>query len=118
MSGPRGRYPEPMRARRPIPILIGVVTVIALGFGIRSCATSSSDASPEVQARVACRDGVEQLLKNPSTAKYSDETVTNLGTKVTMTGTVVAENALGGKVTSTFTCDYYDNTAHVRITSR
>ena len=41
-----------------------------------------------------------------------------LGRRVALTGTVVAENTLGGKVTSTYTCDYYDDTAHVRITSR
>lgn len=110
---------RPLPRLRLGPIIVGIVVVLGIGWAVNSCTTSGgTDVSPRVQARITCHDGVENLLKNPSTATYSNESLSGTDTRLTLTGTVVAENALGGKVTSAFTCDYYDNVAHVRIASR
>ena len=47
-----------------------------------------------------CKELVRDGLKNPSTADFSDEQQS----VTTASGTVVAENALGGKVTRTYRC--------------
>ncbi len=50
--------------------------------------------------QATCKDLVGDQLKNPSTAQFSDE----IQTTMSAGGTVVAENALGGKVTYAYSC--------------
>ena len=110
---------RPLPKLRLGPIVVGIIVVLGIGWAVNSCTTSGeADISPQVQARTTCHDGVKNLLKNPTTAQFSDESLSGPDAKLTLSGTVVAENALGGKVTSSFTCDYYDSVAHVRLTSR
>lgn len=89
--------------------LTAVLLTVALAAGCSST-TTNSDAS----ALTTCRQAVRKLLKNPSTAKFSDESFARSGSTTTVTGMVVAENSLGGKVTYAYSCDYSGTTARVR----
>jgi hypothetical protein len=101
--------------RHPWRATIVVLLILGIGWSIKSCSDSSSaDVSPQTYALMTCHDGVKNLLKNPTTAQFSDESFSGPDVKLTLIGTVVAENALGGKVTYRYSCDYVDDVAHVR----
>jgi len=106
--------------RHPWRASIVVLLILGIGWSINSCATSSDGAniSPQTYALMTCHDGVKNLLKNPTTARFSDESFGGSGSTITVSGSVVAENSIGGKVTSTYTCDYFGGVAHVRLMSR
>lgn len=102
--------------RHPWRATIVVLLILGLGWSIKSCATPSdgADISPQTQALMTCHDGVKNLLKNPTTASFSGESFGGSGSTITVSGIVVVENSLGGKVTYTYSCDFVDGVAHVR----
>lgn len=71
----------------------------------------SGDEGPdEYDTQATCKELVRGVLKNPSTADFMDEEQDAAGAS----GTVVAENALGGKVTSSYRC-VLDGSSIVRL---
>ena len=96
-----------------------VVSVVIFSI-VKACSPSSSDSGPsQSTALTTCRQGVKQLLKNPSTASFSGESFRGSGSTITVSGSVAADNAVGGKVTYTYSCDFNDGVAHVRpLTAR
>ena len=89
---------------------VALIALVAVSCTPRSGDQSNGDGA----ALVACRRAVKDQLKNPSTAKFSDESFARSGSTTTVTGMVVAENSLGGKVTYSYSCDYSGTTARVR----
>lgn len=57
----------------------------------------------EYEAKDACHHYVEQHLKSPSTAEYSDEKVAGVGSNWTCSGTVDSQNSFGATVRNTYT---------------
>lgn len=55
-------------------------------------------------AIVVCEDFVEDRLKAPATADFSDEEATLLAGSWTVTGNVDAENSFGAKIRESFSC--------------
>lgn len=78
---------------------VGVGIFAVLAFMVSRC--GSGDEGPdEFDTQATCKELVRGMLKNPSTADFMDEAQDAGGAS----GTVVAENTLGGKVTSTYRC--------------
>ena len=76
---------------------VGIFAVLALM--VSRC--GSDDQGPdEFDTQATCKELVRGTLKNPSTADFMDEEQDASGAA----GTVVAENSLGGKVTSSYRC--------------
>lgn len=83
-------------------IAVGLLLVGAL---LNSCGGDESDSElSEYNIQSTCKSLVEDQLKNPSTADFMDESQT----LASASGTVVAENALGGKVTFSYSCTATD----------
>lgn len=89
---------------------VALIALVAVSCTPRSDVKTNGDGA----ALVACRRGVKDQLKNPSTAKFSDESFARSGSTTTVTGQVMADNALGGKITYAYSCDYSGTTARVR----
>lgn len=85
---------------------IAVVFIAAIATSLFRPQSTGPDASDwHAKVESACHGSVEQQLKNPASASYSDEEISADGEgSWTMTGTVRAENSFGGTVPSTFTC--------------
>jgi hypothetical protein len=77
--------------------IAAVVAVVAVIFGATRCGSSGPD---EYDVQATCKDIVRKQMKNPSTARFSGEAQT----MTSASGTVVAENVLGGKVTHAYRC--------------
>jgi hypothetical protein len=81
-----------------LALSIGGAIVGALG------ASGEDDSGPSAEmASYHCRDMVREQLKSPSTAEFSDETITGHGT-YTIEGTVRGENSFGGTAVNTYEC--------------
>ena len=76
--------------------------LLSVAFGLKGCGSSDSgsDETDKYAVQVTCQDIVEDQLKNPSTADFSQKQQTS----VSASGLVTAENALGGKVTYAYRC--------------
>lgn len=80
---------------------VGVGIFIALALMVSRCGGGDEDRGPdEYDTQATCKELVRGVLKNPSTADFMNEQQNATGAS----GTVVAENSLGGKVTSTYRC--------------
>ena len=86
---------------RALSVLGALAAVV---FLLSQCLGGSNDSGSEgpdkYDTQATCKDLVRKSLKNPSTADFSDEQQDTS----TANGTVVAENALGGKVTFSYSC--------------
>lgn len=70
--------------------------------------TADSLRSVEMDARIMCKQFVEQRLRAPSTAKFGRVTAWPVKGKPyhwTATGQVDAQNGFGAQIRSTFGCD-------------
>lgn len=65
---------------------------------------SSADAGDEIGAQVVCEDFVEDRLKSPSTADFSETEVTGVEPEFTVTGAVDSENSFGAAIRNTYSC--------------
>ena len=82
----------------------GFLALVIGGAAYGALSASGDSTGPDPQmASHHCRDMVREQLKNPASAKFSDETVTGHAT-YTVTGTVRGENTYGGTATHTYTC--------------
>ncbi|HHX47562.1 MAG TPA: DUF2510 domain-containing protein [Brevibacterium sp.] len=82
-----------------VALIVGASAFLAV---VDSCG-GDKRPSPEQKAygvQETCKDLVRKSLKNPSTAKFSD----GQQGSTFASGVVVAENALGGKVTMDYRC--------------
>lgn len=64
----------------------------------------------EVDARLMCREFVEERLKAPSTAKFDRRSETAMhhgGGRYAVTGTVDAQNAFGATIRSRYGCELH-----------
>lgn len=88
--------------------------VIGLALVLAGCATSTDegddgaeapDVGDEIGAQVVCEDFVEDRLKSPSSADFSDETVTQIrGPVWEVAGAVDSENSFGAMIRNDYTC--------------
>lgn len=95
---PEQAKPDPQPVGR-VWTFVGVGIFAVLALMVSRC--GSGDEGPdEYDTQATCKELVRGVLKNPSTADFMDEEQDAAGAS----GTVVAENALGGKVTSSYRC--------------
>jgi hypothetical protein len=89
---------------------IGCLGIVVIVFVIGTLASmcdggSTSDAGDEYGAKDACQSWVKDQLKAPSTADFSNVSVTGGSGSWTVTGDVDAENSFGAKLRTGWTCD-------------
>lgn len=89
----------------------GVLLVLALILGsiMSSCVANAGKVDPASlgdggHAKVACRGMVQDKLKAPSTADFSNESVARSGAGWNVAGTVDSQNSFGAKVRSSYSC--------------
>lgn len=98
------------RSSSKMALAVGVVIVavvggcVALGGGKESASGQASDA------RTVCRKAVEQQLKDPRSAEFSDETTSIVSDteprfEYLVKGTVRSRNSFGGMAVMVYTCD-------------
>jgi hypothetical protein len=70
-----------------------------------SCTPASSDADSEYAALDVCHQRIEDQLKAPATADYTDEVTTESAPgNWNITGAVDAENSFGAKIRASYVC--------------
>ena len=91
-------------------------SLVAIGNG---GSNNDSDTPSDTDARFMCRQFVEDRLKSPATADFTDETVTTLsGDRFRVTGLVDSQNSFGALVRSNFSCAMrYDGEERWTLTS-
>lgn len=63
------------------------------------------DIGDDIGAQVVCRDFVEDRLKSPSSADFSDEQSKHVRGRVwSVTGSVDSENSFGAMIRNTYVC--------------
>lgn len=87
---------------------VSAAAVVAL-FGLSACAggTTADEAAglgDADGAQYACEQFVEDRLKAPSTAEFSDQSESNDGDVWTATGSVDSENSFGANLRSDYKC--------------
>lgn len=82
-----------------IGILVAVVMVGLIGWALLDTVSG-----PEKDAEKACKATVEEDLKAPSTAEWSDVTVSGTDDDLMVTGKVDAENEFGAMLRGDFRC--------------
>ena len=95
---------------------LGVFALVAVVF--TSCTLQMADGPDEfvpdgIGARMACEDFVEERLKAPSTAEFTDGTTTGTAAEGwTVTGSVDSENSFGAMIRNDWSCEVrYDEAA-------
>lgn len=102
---------KPKATAKQTAIGCGVFLVLALIFGgvMSSCMANAgkqdtTNLGDGGHAKIACRGMVQDKLKAPSTADFSNESVSGSGTSWTVSGSVDAQNSFGAKIRSSYTC--------------
>jgi hypothetical protein len=102
---------KPKAAPKQTAIGCGVLLALALILGsvMSSCVANAGKVDPATlgdggHAKVACRGMVEDKLKAPSTADFSNESVSGSGTSWNVAGLVDSQNSFGAKIRSSYTC--------------
>ena len=85
----------------------GVLPIVLVLVAAAGC--SSKREPDEFDVQVTCQDIVRKQMRNPTTVEFSDKTQTKLSAE----GLVVAENALGGKVTYRYRCTVSSDTVRL-----
>lgn len=81
--------------------------VLIIGSCSISMATGGGDEPDEPDAAIAeviCEQMVEDILKSPSTAEFSNQSASGSGTSWTSSGDVDAENGFGATMRSGYSC--------------
>lgn len=102
-SQPETNSPKPA-AKQKLGV-VGWSTIVGLAAVVALCALAGRDDDPADGARAACRVLVEDRLRAPSSAEFSNLAHTGSGDRFTVTGVVDAQNAFGAMVRNTFTCE-------------
>lgn len=91
-------------------LVIGGSILAGIGWGawwIWTNATdnTTSDGTVERLAEYACEDAVKNILKAPSTAKFSHDAVNgSRDDELLVVGRVDSQNSFGASIRSTYTC--------------
>lgn len=93
-------------------LIFGGIIVALVGLGVASGLSDKAESDSggnSLLATRACHGALENQLKDPDSAKYSDETAvvtrnTELGAIWKVQGTVRAKNSFGGYVINTYLC--------------
>ena len=81
------------------------LAVVLLALAGCSSSSYTEDRNAQDDAAVdVCHEAIESLLKSPSTADFSDETVDHVGDEIDIDGSVDAENSFGAALRMTWTC--------------
>ena len=97
-----------LRALLVVGALAGAMFLLSQCLGGSNGNGSGGPDKYDTQA--TCKELVRKSMKNPSTADFSDEQQDTS----TASGTVVAENALGGKVTFAYSCTQSGGTVELQ----
>jgi hypothetical protein len=88
--------------------IIGVIVVVVLiAIAIDENTNGGGDApsiGDSYGAQFACEQFVEDRLKSPGTAEFTDQTETNDGVEWTSIGSVDSQNTFGGVVRNDYVC--------------
>jgi len=82
----------------------GTVALAVLIVGCMWFSNRGSDPPDGFDAQVACKSFVEDRLKSPSSADFSNVTHSGDSPRWTVTGSVDAENSFGASLRSDWTC--------------
>jgi hypothetical protein len=87
---------------------LGLIVVFAIVWGLSSLGGDDGgqdDGGGEFGARDVCEQFVEDRLKAPSTADFSDTSATETGSEAwTVQGSVDSENGFGAMIRNTYVC--------------
>lgn len=104
-----GTPAEPVHQKKKAGIGCATIAVgiVAIAFLISQCSDSGSDSNDgggRYGAQSVCEQFVEDRLKSPSTADFSDTETSNVGDLWTVTGAVDSENSFGAMIRNTYRC--------------
>jgi len=101
---PKERFPWGWAIAAPVALVIIVAVAVN---GVKE----NADRKPvydRVSAYVYCQAAVKDLLKSPSTAKFSNSEAVGSGGTWTATGYVESENSFGAMIRADFQCSIKD----------
>ncbi len=86
---------------------VGCLAVLALfaAFLVYAFSTSDDDGDESGYAKVACEGFVEDRLRSPASADFSDTSVVRAGDTYTVTGAVDSQNGFGAMIRNTYRCE-------------
>lgn len=88
-----------------ISIVVLIVVLFIGGFIVNSSQSPAEKNDDEAYAMVLCKGEVEDALKSPSSASFSEVSAVRTGHLFwTVTGAVDAENGFGAMIRNRFTC--------------
>lgn len=83
---------------------IGLAAIFAIGALFGALTSDGDGGGPSAEmASYHCRDMVREKLKDPSSAEFSDETITGTD-PYEIEGTVRGNNSFGGATVNTYSC--------------
>ena len=85
-------------------IVVGIIAVCGAGALLSDDDDEADDGGGEYGARGVCEQFVEDRLKAPSTADFSDVTATESAGVWTVRGAVDSENSFGAQIRNTYVC--------------
>jgi hypothetical protein len=89
-------------------VWIGVIVavgVVVFGGLIWVSHHSTADEDGGAYVKVACRDWVKDRLKAPTSADFSQESVSRNGQTYVVTGAVDSANSFGAPIRNTYRCE-------------
>lgn len=93
-----------MEHRRGAPWRAAAAMGVALAAAVAGCG-DSDDGGGEYGARDVCQQFVEDRLKSPGSADFSDEDATeNSNGSWTVTGVVDSDNSFGASIRNSYEC--------------
>lgn len=106
-----GERPSTAKPRTLLLVALGFLAVLLVSQLVR-CDPGNAGPASNYQPRIqqACRDAVRAKLKDPASARFSDERVRISSDakpvyRYTVSGSVTGANSLGGKAVAGFACD-------------
>lgn len=87
-------------------IAIGSMTALAaVGVVVAVSQDGKGEGEGSAHVKIACRDWVTASLKSPSSADFSGESVTYVGSTYVVLGSVDSENGFGAMIRNTYRCE-------------
>lgn len=109
-----GADPPKRRRWRTVIIPAAVASLVLIGGAAAAVllwpTDKPADTDPLQQVRPVCRQAASKQLKAPSTARFSDETVTVAGERAyDLQGLVDAQNGFGAQIRNRYRCHAFHN---------
>ena len=98
---------EPSKTKRPWGCIVPIVSVLVIGVscGVVGAQGAGDDGVSDYSVQKQCQRWVDEKLKAPDTAKYSQQLVVANGENSwTVTGAVDAENSFGASIRGSWQC--------------